>query len=166
MEMGKTGVNSTINFFQSKVSGAFDSIYEHLFSDKEETQDADGNTAAQRLAGSILADIILGKDFDEVMQNQITQFGITQLVEEAADKLAEEFPGTFVDQKFVQDTVSGAMARFAIIILTKENMDGTDYAEAAGKALASEALADYVASVSQDPSIGSAGGAAIVLTSS
>ena len=162
VEMGKTGIQNTINFFQSKVSGAFDSIYEHLFSDKEETQDADGNTAAQRLVGSILADIILGKDFDEVMQNQITQFGITQLVEEAADKLAEEFPGTFVDQKFVQDTVSGAMARFAIIILTKENMDGTDYAEAAGKALASEALADYVASVSQDPSIGSAGGAAIV----
>ncbi len=59
VEMTEVGVTNISNFFQSKIMGIFQPLFDEIFSSKEESKDENGDTAAQRLAGSILADIIL-----------------------------------------------------------------------------------------------------------
>ena len=138
-----SATSSLISFINHQIEGIFEPIFKELFSTDDSTKNANGDNAAQRLAGKILADLIQGKDITDIAQDQVNSVLIQNLLKDASAKLASVIPtgplGADTAQ-FVQGTIAGAIINFAIAVAADRRMDSDEYGEAAAKALTSAAL--------------------------
>lgn len=138
-----SATSSLMDFINRQIDGIFEPIFKELFSTDDSTKDANGDTAAQRLAGKILADILEGKDITQIANDTTSQVLIQNLLKDASAKLASAIPTGPLGADtaaFVQGTIAGAVINFAIAIAADHRMDSDEYGTAAAKALASAAL--------------------------
>jgi hypothetical protein len=145
--------NHLASFLGRQMEELFSPFFNSLFSNEESSKDSSGQTSAQILAGSILADLVLGKDITEIAQNHINQTLIANLIRESELKFKDHLPKSLFSNQgglaeFIAHTINGAIIRFAIMVAADHRMDSDEYAQAAVRALGSILLQNILGNYS------------------